>query len=414
MKHETRNTIEILAVDDTLTQLKTLSSILTGNGFKVRPAISGALALNAVKQKKPDLILLDITMPGMNGYEVCERLKADEDTREIPIIFISAMDNVQDKVKAFKMGGVDYITKPYQIDEVLMRVQIHLTISEMQKSIVERNKKLEETLAKLKQAQSKLVQSEKMASLGLLMAGIAHEINNPINFISGGLNSLALNFQEIKEVLSVVNKLEMDKDNSKWIQEIINTKDKVDLETIEDEIGFLFKSINNGTQRATEIIKSMLSFIRTSKSNFEEYDLHKGLDSSLIMLQSKLKNKIEVVKNYGKIPLVQCNSGQINQVLLNILLNAVQAIEEKGEICIFSSTEKNMVIIEISDNGKGITEEEKQNIFDPFYTTKAVGKGTGLGLSISYSIIENHGGSVECESSPGKGSTFIIKLPYKT
>jgi len=198
----------ILVVDDTPANLRLLAGILNGNGYKVRPVPNGELALSAAKGMPPDLILLDIMMPEMNGYEVCEKIKADERTRDIPVIFISAINDVLDKVKAFAVGGVDYITKPFQMEEVLVRVETHLAMCHLQKKLQEKNNELTVTLDELPATQHQLIQSEKMAALGQLIAGIAHEINTPLgairssignitNFLDNNLESLPVFFKEL-------------------------------------------------------------------------------------------------------------------------------------------------------------------------------------------------------------------------
>lgn len=182
---------EILIVDDTPNNLRFLSKMLTEQGYEVRKAINGAMALKSVQSEPPDLILLDIMMPELNGYEVCSALKSDQRTREIPIIFLSALDEVMDKVKAFKVGGIDYITKPFQFEEVLVRVKTHLTLrqltQDLEKRVAERTQEMQQALRELQQTQLQLVQHEKMSTLGQLVAGIGHEINNPINLIAGNL-----------------------------------------------------------------------------------------------------------------------------------------------------------------------------------------------------------------------------------
>ena len=271
---------------------------------------------------------------------------------------------------------------------------------------------LQKTLEDLKQAQSQLVQSEKMASLGQLVAGIAHEINNPVNFISAGVDSLSTNLEEIRQVLDIYHKITPDNVEEK-LQEIEELKAKVEYKEAIREINKLIESIKNGTNRTTEIVKGLRTFSRLDEDILKMADIHEGLDSTLILLHNKYKNRIEIVRNYGILPFVECYPGQLNQVFMNILSNAVDAIDEKGTITIKTLLSNNLIKISIKDTGQGIPENIREKIFDPFYTTKGVGKGTGLGLSISQSIIEKHRGSIDVKSEPGKGTEFIIILPVK-
>jgi len=271
---------------------------------------------------------------------------------------------------------------------------------------------LQKILENLKQAQSQLVQSEKMASLGQLVAGIAHEINNPVNFISAGVDSLSTNLEEIRQVLDIYHKITADNVEDK-LKEIEELKAKVEYKEAIREINKLIESIKNGTNRTTEIVKGLRTFSRLDEDILKIADIHEGLDSTLILLHNKYKNRIEIVKKYGNIPLIECYPGQLNQVFMNILSNAVDAIDDKGTITISTSISDRFIKVSIKDTGQGIPENIKEKIFDPFFTTKGVGKGTGLGLSITQSIIEKHKGSISIKSEDGKGTEFIILLPVK-
>ena len=269
---------------------------------------------------------------------------------------------------------------------------------------------LQRTLENLKLTQAQLVQSEKMASLGQLVAGIAHEINNPVNYISAGVDSLSNNLEEIRQVLERYHKINIDNVKEK-LKEIENLKRKIEYRESLREINKLLDSIRNGTKRTAEIVRGLRTFSHLDEETLKMTDIHEGIDSTLILLHNRYMNRIEIIKNYGDIPLIECNPGQLNQVFMNILSNAVDSIEDKGRITINTGIIREKVHISIKDNGKGITENSLKRIFDPFYTTKEVGKGTGLGLSISQSIIEKHKGKIEVMSKPGKGTVFIIILP---
>ena len=267
------------------------------------------------------------------------------------------------------------------------------------------------TLENLKQTQAQLIQSEKMASMGVLTAGIAHELNNPINFVHGNVNPLR---RDMDDVFSIINKYDEIIEAKKLYDEFGDVKalkGKLDYYFLIKEIISLLEGIEEGAIRSSQIVKGLRSFSRLDKEKCQYYDIHEGIDSSLILLENKIKDRITVQKNYGDLQEVECFPGKLNQVIMNILTNSIQAIEDKGEIFIQTISSDIGIKIIIKDTGKGMTEEVKKHIFEPFFTTKDVGKGTGLGLSISFGIIEQHNGIIDVISEPGKGTEFIISLP---
>jgi signal transduction histidine kinase len=280
------------------------------------------------------------------------------------------------------------------------------------KVLEEQKEELQSMLENLKLAQSQLVQSEKMASIGQLVAGIAHEINNPVTFISAGVDSLRTNLDEVRQVLDIYHRITPENSEEK-LKEIAVLKERIDYKQAIREINTLIDSIKNGTERTTQIVNGLRTFSRLDEDVLKFADIHEGLDSTLILLRNKYKNRIEIIKEYADLPPIECYPGQLNQVFMNILSNAIDAIEDKGNITITTSSANGFIRISIKDSGKGIPEPLRAKIFDPFFTIKEVGKGTGLGLSISHGIIEKHKGSIRVKSVIGKGSEFIISLPAK-
>ena len=277
----------------------------------------------------------------------------------------------------------------------------------------EQKESLETSLRQLQLAQAKLVESEKLASLGQLTAGVAHEINNPVNFISNGVNSLRENHRDIAEALEHYLRLDPERIDAQALRELQARHRQLALgETLEDNES-LFRSIGNGVERTVGIIKSLRNFSRLDEGEFKDVDLNEGLESTLRILNSSIRQNATIVRDYGDLPLVYCQAGKINQVFLNLINNAVQAIEERGTITLTTRhlPERGGVSVAIADTGRGIPAEHLHRIFEPFFTTKAIGKGTGLGLSITYGIIEEHGGTIEVESTPGQGTCFLITLP---
>jgi len=297
--------------------------------------------------------------------------------------------------------------------------EIELANTELQ----EKNLALDTTLTELKTAQAQLVQSEKMASLGQLLAGVAHEINNPVNFVAGAIKPLRRNVQAViamfRQFAGIAPESltpETLETTRTTLQDIHQECEDIELETMIGQTDDLLTSIGDGAQRISDIVKTLGNFSRSDAQEMKPTSVHEGIDSTLKLLYNQYKNRIAVVKEYGDVPPIVCYLGQLNQVFMNILVNAVHAIGKDrtdGEIRISTALEGNNVLVKIRDNGVGMTEEVKRKIFDPFFTTKDAGAGTGLGLSITFSVIEKHQGSISVESTPGVGTEFSIRLPIQ-
>ncbi len=286
----------------------------------------------------------------------------------------------------------------------------------------QQSERLKATLEQLRSTQSQLIQTEKMSSLGQLVAGIAHEINNPINFISGNSTHAKTYASSLLRVVSAYQELYPQSDAV--IQELL---EEIDFDFLKVDFPKVISSIRMGSDRIKEIVLSLRNFSRMDESEFKCVNLHEGIDSTWLILQHRLKitserPAIRLIKEYSELPLIECAAGLVNQVFMNLLSNAIDAVEsayqqnliQQPEITINTSIERNGVLIRIIDNGTGIPENVRHRLFDPFFTTKPVGKGTGLGLSISYQIItERHQGYLECHSTFGEGSEFRVWLPLK-
>lgn len=292
---------------------------------------------------------------------------------------------------------------------------------ELEARVDARTADLENVLHNLQQAQTQLVQTEKMSSLGQLVAGIAHEINNPVNFIYGNLIHAADYTQELVRLLQLYRQHYPGPHPENWEE-----SEDTEIEFMIEDLPKILESMGVGAKRIKAIVTSLRTFSRMDEAEIKSVNIHEGIDSTLMILQKRLKTKsdrpsIEVIKDYGNLHPIECYAGQLNQVFMNILINAIDVLEEaftkleNFKACITIRTrlcDRNQVVIEIGDNGLGVPQSMQQRLFDPFFTTKPVGKGTGLGLSISYQIItERHRGTLRCESNSGNGSLFIITIP---
>jgi len=291
----------------------------------------------------------------------------------------------------------------------------------LEKMVDERTTELKKALTDLQNIQSQLLQSEKLASIGQLAAGVAHEINNPVGFVKSNLGTLNEYEQDLTKLLDQYRMLEttlgkeknMEGDGAlqKALENIQKSKDEIDLSFILDDFKNIINESLEGMARVAKIVADLKDFAHVDKAELEHVDLNNGIESTLNIVWNELKYKAEVIKDLGKIPLVKCYPQRINQVFMNILVNAAQAIEYKGEIRITTRADNGHVEIRISDTGKGIPPDVLPKIFDPFFTTKEVGKGTGLGLNMAYNIIQRHKGTIDVESEVGKGTTFTIRIP---
>jgi two-component system NtrC family sensor kinase len=282
--------------------------------------------------------------------------------------------------------------------------------------LLESNKNLSVTIENLKSAQMQLIDTEKMASLGQLTAGIAHEINNPINFVSANIKPLRMDFVEVFNLMDYYKALAKDPTNIDLLAKIASYSKEIDIDFVRQEILTLLEGIEDGASRTTEIVASLRTFSRTDEQALKAIDINRSILATLVLLRSTIPYGIEIQPLLDKLPLLNCYPGKINQMLVNLINNSIQAIKAKPvhqneHILITTKDYPENIVIAITDTGIGMSEEVKQHIFDPFFTTKDIGEGTGLGLAIVFGIIEKHNGVIEVQSQPGKGTTFTVMLP---
>ncbi|MDH5736168.1 MAG: PAS domain S-box protein, partial [Gammaproteobacteria bacterium] len=282
-----------------------------------------------------------------------------------------------------------------------------------EQALLKEKREQEELIKKLQDAQDQLLQSEKMASIGQLAAGVAHEINNPVGYINSNIGSLKNYLADLLSLLECYENSEEKIQDLELLQSIQKMKKDVDLEYLKTDIRDLINESEEGVTRVKKIVQDLKDFSHVDEAEWQWTDLHNGLDSTLNIVHNELKYKAEVIKEYGDIPQIECIISQLNQVFMNLLVNAAHAIETRGTITVRTGTEDDGVWVEIEDTGKGMDETTRKRIFDPFFTTKPVGQGTGLGLSLSFGIIQKHSGKIIVTSEPGKGSCFHIWLPVQ-
>jgi len=420
----------ILVVDDQKNNFELLALILDAEDYECIYAQGGVEALAAVEQSPPELLLVDVMMPGMDGFELTQRLKSDEKTANIPIILMTSLTDRDSRMRGFEVGAEEFISKPIDHVELLARIRSLLRIKTLLDQANANNALLEyevkvrsdkllanhaellETHLKLKNTQQHLVQSEKMVALGQLAAGVAHEINNPIGYINSNLNSLDGYVNDLLSLLSayeaVDDRLPMDDE----VQQLMRLKEESDIEYIRSDIKELLLESQQGTNRVKTIVQDLKDFAHPGAVDWEWVNLHDGLNSTLNVVHNELKYKTEVIKEYAQLPNVQCLPSQLNQVWMNFMVNASHAISTKGKIYLRTGLEDDEhVWIEVEDTGSGIEADKLERIFEPFFTTKPIGKGTGLGLSIAFSIVEKHLGKIDIDSEVGRGTRLRVTIP---
>ena len=418
----------LIAEDDYVSRLLVKKAV-TKIGHEAILTENGREALEAFRAEKPQMVISDWMMPEMDGIELCKRIRAEKGTTYTYIMLLTAKDSTSDLVATFEAGADDYIIKPFKPDELRSRIKSgeriatlesrHLT---MQAKLLVKNKKLDQALTHLKQTQAQALQSEKMASIGQLAAGVAHEINNPIGFIGSNLEALTDYFKDyerlmeayggLAELLSATPPPKVS-DLHPRLEAIRQCAEDIELDYLKEDIPDLLSDCIDGTRRVGRIVADLKNFAHPGNDRKMLMDINKGLESTLNVVDNEIKYKATVTNEFSDIPRVEGFPPKINQVFMNILINAAQAIEEQGEIVIATKARGKDVIVSISDNGCGIPKENLSKIFDPFFTTKDVGKGTGLGMNIAYNIIQEHKGNIHVESAAGKGTCFTITLPGK-
>ncbi|MDO9067447.1 MAG: ATP-binding protein [Deltaproteobacteria bacterium] len=455
--------MNVLIVEDSASARKLLRYTFEHYGCTVIEAQDGQEGLDRAALHMPDIIISDALMPRMDGFQLLRALKTDPALKSIPFIFYSsAYTGDKETELALSLGAEAFVTKPVEPEQLwkitcaimkefdacpgkpahaaaeesneqYLREYSQIVASKLEQKVKEleqlnenleqrvqertaelnrRNAEIQQAYDDLKRVQAQLLQQDKMASVGQLAAGVAHEINNPMGFIISNLGSLGKYVEKLAAYLDADEKVLAGCEPA--IREMAaQERQKYKIDRIRRDMPELISESSDGAERVRQIVQHLKNFSRVDGTEFACSDINDGLESTLSIAWNELKYKAAVTKEYGQLPKVWCNMGQLNQVFLNILVNAAHAIKDHGDIRITTWEEDNSVRIAISDTGCGIPPENLKRIFDPFFTTKEVGKGTGLGLAIAYDIVNKHGGSIDVISEAGNGTTFSILLPVK-
>lgn len=404
------NTIKIVFADDDIVARKLVLKLLSDLDFNILIAENGIEAWKLLKASGARILVTDWVMPGLSGLDLCRKIREEYVDSYIYVILVAAKGSAEDTIEGLKAGADDFLIKPLDVGELKARLRTGLRIINLEDQY--------------KKASSQLLHSEKMASVGQLAAGVAHEINNPTGFVSSNFKSLS-NYQKdingliamYKEFVTLIKpQVENDKSGviAKAVQAIEAYEKDIDLDYLIKDIDDLMRESGEGLERIKKIVMDLKDFAHPGEDTLQEADVNACIESTLNVIRNEIKYKAEVKKNYGELPILMCYPQQLNQVFMNMIINSVQAMTRSmGEIVITTDSLPSGIRIRIRDNGSGIEKKNQTRIFDPFFTTKEVGKGTGLGMNVVYNIIKKHQGTIELWSEVGKGTEFTIILPVE-
>jgi two-component system NtrC family sensor kinase len=407
----------ILIVDDEEGVRKMFAEWLSEN-YECQTAASADEALAYLALQPCALVISDMMMPGRNGVELLRDITIRYP--ETAFIMVSGVDRPQRVRDALRVGAFDYLIKPCELDGLTVSVERALERRKLQRTarvyktdLENRNIELANRKAELERLQAQLVQSEKMASLGQLSAGIAHELNNPAGFIYGNMDILDGYLQKLETLFDAWDSVELLPQQAASLDAL---KIQINYAELRRELNLILSDCREGAERICDVVKNLRLFSRLDEAEFKSVDVNEGIKSTIRLLSRYYgAGEIELDRDYGSLPPVDCYASQLNQVWMNLLVNAAQAVGVNGKVSISTKLDSasDCVVVVIADSGIGIPEEQLSKIFDPFFTTKAVGEGTGLGLSMTYGIVEKHGGTISVASSVNQGTTFTVRIPLR-
>jgi two-component system NtrC family sensor kinase len=412
IRRQTDNSI--LIVDDEET-VRGLFSASLGELYPCAVAADAQEALSILAAREFALVISDVQMPGLSGVELLRKIVTE--FPDVAVIMVSGIDRPQRVIDTLRIGAFDYLLKPCDLDALQLCVERALERRMLLRNgkrykldLERRNHELATQKAELERLQAQLIQNEKMASIGQLAGGVAHELNNPAGFIYSNMESLGRYTSDLNRLLAAYDRIGLSSGCGSEIQAI---KQEIRYETFLSDLTSIVEDCQEGARRIRDIVLNLRTFSRLDEAELKWVDIHVGIDATIRLLSEYYcSGHITLTRVYGDLPLVECFASQLNQVWMNLLTNAAQAIGNKsGEVRIETGLKDGMAMVRISDTGAGIPPEQLEKIFDPFFTTKPVGEGTGLGLSITYGIVAKQGGSITVESIAGQGTTFTTLIP---
>lgn len=415
----------VLIVDDDIFVREMIADIFQSVNYLTETASSGHDALQKLSSDSTfDVIVSDMNMPEMNGLELLKEIR--KSGRDVPVIILTGNEEISIAIEAMNNGANDYLLKDENIQEtiplsakgVLEKHELKRHNLQLMDELIDKNRQIENSLldvqnaySELKKAQARILQQEKMASIGQLAAGVAHEINNPMGFITTNIRMLEKYFGKLMEFISTQSDSISQLNSNNPVEAVEAKRASLKIDYIRSDSADLFQESLQGAERVKKIVQDLKNFSNIDAADESLSDLNSGIEDTLSIMNNEFRDGITVRKDPGIIPKTVCSRGQLNQVFVNILLNAVQSIEGNGEITVKTLCNDGNIYIRFSDTGSGIPNENIPKLFDPFFTTKAVGKGQGLGLTVAYDIVKKHSGDITVESEAGIGSVFTVSIP---
>jgi signal transduction histidine kinase len=415
---------EVLIVEDNPDMRKLLAD-LVGREYRIRVARNGREGLERVRERRPDLVLTDVMMPEMSGTELCAAIKADPKLAGTPVVLVTSKAEREMKIEGLELGADDYVTKPFHPRELLARVRSLVRLRRVQDELAVRNallestnEELQSTMEELREAGAQLVQAERLAAVGELAAGVAHEVNNPVNFALNAIKTLRMYVDDIGKVARQIAELDAAEPDRlpQRLQELDDLREQLQFDEAADALTELGGIVAEGLERTSRLVGDLRDFASPGDQGTAEVDVLRGLRSTLQLVSHSLSEagvhaSIELPDT---LPPVEGDARALNQVFLNLLKNAAEAFERRGgEVHVRAVPEGGWILVEIRDDGPGVAAELRDRIFEPFFSTKEAGRGSGLGLSISRRIVSEHGGTLELECGPDGGSCFRVRLPIR-
>lgn len=403
----------ILIVDDE-EQVRQLFTDCLSSRYSCVTAGDAQEALVRLTSEPFALVLTDVQMPGLSGIELLRRI--NEHFPDTAVVIASGVDRTQRVLDAIRLGAYDYLIKPCDLGVLELTVERALERRKLlsdgkryKQELEKHNLELANRKAELERLQTQMVHSEKMASLGQLAAGVAHELNNPAGFIYGNMEILRACAAGLERLLKFYDGARL----PEVLEAEINViKKEIDYDHSLQDLKSIVSDCHDGAERIRDIVQNLRLFSRLDEAEFKKVDLHDGIESTIRLISRYYASgRITLERDYADLPPVDCYAGQLNQVWMNLLVNAAQTISGQGTVRVITRRENDIAVVSISDTGGGIAPEDLKKIFDPFFTTKPVGEGTGLGLSITYGIVERHYGTINVESRLGQGTTFTVAIP---
>ncbi|HBA84754.1 MAG TPA: hypothetical protein DCZ95_11725 [Verrucomicrobia bacterium] len=411
---------EILLVDDELDSVKPLIRMLEKEGCKTHYAADAAAALQVAEQEDCSLIVIDVILGRDNGFELFRQFRNRPRTAETPILFLSGVNQVDATIAGLNLGAGDFIMKPYNLREIAARIGLQLRLSDNEQLLKRRNQELSKAYEDLRVAQAAAIHAEKLAAIGRLAAGIAHEMSTPLSFIISNLKTLGSYLEQVDRAIlayhNVAAACATHGDNlvvAGQASDAIELRRRLDLDTVLQELRDLSRDCVEGAEIIAKIADDLREFSREEYEDLVEADIHVLIDKALNLVRNELGARVRIQRDYGQVPPFYCIPGRIVQLLMIVLVNAAQAIDGEGTICLKSRAVDQQLLLTLSDTGHGIDAGILPHIFEPFYTTKPAELGTGLGLSIARKIVDFHDGTLSIRSEVGQGTEVEFVFPLR-